>query len=433
MDEELLPIARDDARGLLTSMLERVEPQVGQVGGFVGAVDTEDAAFVVEMIVFVLHAPFIALTRCHVHARRGGAWLAGLALLASLACFAFPAAARAHLGSTKYLTVEVTERGASVTAAVETIDASVELGLGEVPSEAALLARRGELEAWLARGVEVTGAGGEVCAARPDGSRIETRDGRRRFVVELTYTCRGAPERLTDSTIFPLDAQHEALVEVRRGPDATAHVLRRGRQRVTLSASLGPWDLVLDFVREGMIHFATGYDHVLFLLSLLLAAGVVLREAGARRAFRDVALLVTAFTIGHSLTLAAAATKTVVLPSTWVEVVIAASIVVIALHNVFRPEARAPLPFMAFVFGLVHGFGFSAVLAELGLPPGRTVTALLAFNVGIELAQLAFVAAALLPMARMAESPSYKRLVVQGGSLGIALVAAFWVVERLTL
>ncbi len=352
-----------------------------------------------------------------------------LASLLGLFGFGLPASARAHLGSTKYLTVEVEGSGARVEAAVETVDASVELGLGEDPDEAALLARRDAIAGWLAQGIEVRAEG--PCTVRPGGSRLETRDGRRRFVVELAYACDGPPRVLADRTVFPLDAQHEALVEVRRSSGVSAHVLRRGRQEVALAAPPDLARLLLDFGREGMIHFATGYDHVLFLLSLLLAAGVVLRESGAKRAFRDVALLVTAFTLGHSVTLAAAATKVVVLPSAWVEVVIAASIVVVALHNVFRPEERGPLPIMAFVFGLVHGFGFSAVLAELGLPPGRTASALLAFNVGIELAQLAFVALALAPMARMARARSYERWVVQGGSLGIALVAAYWVVERL--
>jgi hypothetical protein len=446
MDEELLPIARDDARGLLTPVLERVEPEVGQVGRFIGPVDTEDAALVVEMIVFVQHGRFIAPRRGYVHGARlgpgsNGPRCARAALFAlALLGLGLPATARAHLGSTKYLDVRVTAEGARVEASVETIDASVALGLGERPDEAALLARRDELARWLGDGIEVSGGGRERtatdssgaarCEVSPGPSRLETRDGRRRFVVELAYACGGPPRELVDRTVFPLDPQHEALVEVRRGGEASAHVLRRGRQRLALDAPRDLGALLLDFGREGMVHFATGYDHVLFLLSLLLAAGVVLRESGARRAFRDVALLVTAFTLGHSVTLAAAATRTVVLPSAWVEVVIAASIVVVALHNVFRAEERGPLPPMAFAFGLVHGFGFSSVLAELGLPPGRSVAALLAFNVGIELAQLAFVAVALVPMARMAGNAGYKRWAVQGGSMAVALVAAYWVVER---
>jgi hypothetical protein len=146
---------------------------------------------------------------------------------------------------------------------------------------------------------------------------------------------------------------------------------------------------------------------------------------------RDLAWLVTAFTVGHSVTLALAALEIVVLPSQPVEIAIAASIVLVALHTCFVPRGRRVLPLVAGVFGLIHGFGFSSVLRELGLPAEDTVLALVSFNVGIELAQLAFVALVLGPLLAVAKRPAvYERWLVRGGSLGIAAVASYWVVER---
>jgi hypothetical protein len=140
--------------------------------------------------------------------------------------------------------------------------------------------------------------------------------------------------------------------------------------------------------------------------------------------------IVTAFTIGHSVTLALAALDVVVAPSALVESAIAASVVIAAVLNLWRPSAGAERPWLALGFGLVHGFGFSSVLAEVGLPKGERVLALFSFNVGIELAQLAFVALVLWPLALLARRRFYERAVLVPGSLAIAAIAAFWFVER---
>ncbi|GAB4112001.1 MAG: hypothetical protein OHK0013_48090 [Sandaracinaceae bacterium] len=169
---------------------------------------------------------------------------------------------------------------------------------------------------------------------------------------------------------------------------------------------------------------------MLFLLSLLLVAGMQAARGGTRRALRDVALVVTGFTLGHSVTLIAAALDWVVLPSRPVETAIAASIVLVAAWNVARPEPRRGLPAVATAFGLVHGFGFSSVLRELVLPTEGRVAALLAFNVGIELAQLGCVLAVLGPLAWAGRQGWYRRYAVQGGSALIALVASYWMVTR---
>jgi hypothetical protein len=113
-----------------------------------------------------------------------------------------------------------------------------------------------------------------------------------------------------------------------------------------------------------------------------------------------------------------------------VEIAIAGSIVAVALHTARAPRQRRGLPLVAAGFGLIHGFGFSSVLREVGLPAGDTALALVAFNVGIELAQLAFVALVLGPLLFLGRRPYYERAVVRGGSLLIAAMASYWVVER---
>ena len=143
----------------------------------------------------------------------------------------------------------------------------------------------------------------------------------------------------------------------------------------------------------------------------------------------DVLRIVTAFTVAHSITLSLATLGWVSLPSRLVESLIAASVVLAALNNVW-PLFHGKRWWVAFGFGLIHGFGFATVLADLGLPPEALALALVGFNVGVELGQLAIVAL-FLPLAFwLRRSTFYRRGVLIGGSLLIALLAAVWLVER---
>lgn len=358
----------------------------------------------------------------------GRAVVAGLCL----AGLVMPDVARAHLGSTKFLRVEPTEGGARIEVDLDPIDASMELGLGEEPDMEALRARGADIGAWLANGIRLRGEGGG-CAAEPGPVRTSRRDGRPHLTLTLTYRCPPPVEGrvLRDDTVFDDDPQHEAIVRLGDPGTADAVVLRSGSREARVGEPPSTARLLGVFLWEGVLHLITGYDHVLFLLSLILAAGFVAVRRGMRKAVIDVAILVTAFTIGHSVTLIAAALEVVVLPSQPVEAVIAGSIMVVAAWNVLRPEERGPMPWLGFFFGLIHGFGFSSVLAEIGLPREQTVLALLAFNVGIEVAQLLFVVLALGPIAWAARSPAYRNVVVRGGSVAIALMAGVWLVERL--
>lgn len=139
--------------------------------------------------------------------------------------------------------------------------------------------------------------------------------------------------------------------------------------------------------------------------------------------------MVTAFTLAHSITLSLATLGLVQLPSRLVESVIALSVIVAAANNVF-PLFSERRWVMAFVFGLIHGFGFASVLADLGLPTGTLVIALLGFNLGVEAGQLAIVAAFLPAAYLLRDTVFYRRAILVGGSLLVAALATVWLMER---
>ena len=366
------------------------------------------------------------------------------ALLLGLSALVLPAgAAHAHMGSMKYLFVERTRAGVVVLADLDVTDAAYELGLGAGAPASAVVAQAPRLARWLEQRLHVRAAEGACPGhaepASPEGAAPGTgqtreRDGRHYVTVRVAFVCPAGASRLVlrDDAIFDDDPQHEAIVRLSRDEGATATVLRAHSREVRLDAREQRLsEVVGTFVVVGALHLFTGYDHLLFLLSLLLVAGAHAARDGLKSSLREVAFVVTGFTIGHSITLFAAALDVLVLPARLVETSIAASILAVAGWNLWRPEQRRGLPYVAIAFGLIHGFGFSAVLRELVLPRAGRVTALLAFNVGIELAQLTAVALVLGPLAWAARKPEFYRVwVVRGGSVLIGLVATYWMLTR---
>ncbi len=212
----------------------------------------------------------------------------------------------------------------------------------------------------------------------------------------------------------------------------------------TATVDDAPTSSFFGFVREGVHHILIGYDHILFLLSLLLPA-VWIRSAvtdprtgltrtrwlpsqNLRLALANVLKVVTAFTVAHSITLALSVLNIVNPPSRWVESIIAASVVLAALNNIWPliSEARWKL---TFVFGLVHGFGFASALKDAGLAKGALVGPLVGFNVGVEIGQLCIVAL-VLPIAWSLRGTRTYRGAFAGGSLTIAAIAGLWFVQR---
>lgn len=341
------------------------------------------------------------------------------------------ALASAHMGSTKSIEARLTDDGAALDVTIDAVDAALAVGLPMTADAARLLERDALLGGWLVGGLVVTTDGGR-CTPAVGSPVLGSADGKSVVSVGVAFTCPApmANLRLRDDTVFEGDPDHEAFVAVAGAEGTTGVVLRADARELVLSTPPSAWQTAKNFLDEGAIHLVTGYDHLLFLLSLILSAGIAARRLGLGRAARDVAWVVTAFTVGHSISLVAAALGLVSLPSQLVESVIAGSIVLVAVLNIVRPEARVARPQIAAAFGVIHGFGFSSVLADVGLPAAHRALALGAFNVGIELAQLAFVAVVMVPLVWAANHRRYPLVVVRGGSVAIAAMGCVWLVER---
>src|SRR6185503_6936834 len=184
----------------------------------------------------------------------------------------------------------------------------------------------------------------------------------------------------------------------------------------------GAWAVFKAFTAAGIHHIAIGPDHILFIVGLLLLGGTVLRLLG----------IVSAFTVGHSITLSLAALNVVSPPASIVEPAIALSIVYVGADNLLSTAgARDVRPWIALFFGLVHGFGFASVLREIGLPPRALGISLFSFNLGVEIGQaiLVVVVASLLALVR-ARSPKRARQLVTVASIFVVLAGSYWFVQR---
>lgn len=174
----------------------------------------------------------------------------------------------------------------------------------------------------------------------------------------------------------------------------------------------------LHFIRFGVEHIFLGYDHILFLLGVILLGGK----------FKNLVKLVTAFTIAHSLTLILSALQIIVLPPRFIESLIALSIVYIAVENFFVKNSEQRW-MITFIFGLIHGFGFASVLTELGLPQKGLVASLLSFNIGVEIGQIIIVGL-LFPIILFGLRPRWQKIFVYGVSSIILVFGLLWFVER---
>jgi len=232
--------------------------------------------------------------------------------------------------------------------------------------------------------------------------------------------------------LFPYDPVHQTFVNVYEDGSLVQQVMLDLDHRTTdfyTGSAQGRLAVVRTFLLSGIEHILIGPDHILFLIGLLLLGGALPR----------LALIVTSFTIGHSITLSLAALDLVSPPARLIEPLIALTIIVVGTDNlmVLRNRRREEKPstdiraWLAGVFGLIHGFGFAYVLKEFGLPQAALVWSLFAFNVGVEIGQLLIVVAAASLLALVARrSASAATNVASLGSVAVILAGAFWFVER---
>ena len=358
-------------------------------------------------------------------------------LLALLLC---QATAWAHKASDSYLVVDV--KGQAVTAqwdiALRDIDFALGLdsdGNAEI-TWGELRARQSDLEAWALSRLALTR--GEVCPLEVTGLQVDDHTDGGYAVLHLSGVCPGAAGTLglQYRLLFDLDKLHRGLLRLTLDGSTYTTVLSPTGGVVQFGATQASrWTQFSQYLVEGVWHIWIGFDHILFLLSLLLPAVLVLhmrRWQGVSRfgtAAREVLWVVTSFTAAHSITLSLAALGLVSLPSRLVESAIALSVVLAAANNLC-PVVERRRWLVAFGFGLIHGFGFASVLAELGLPADALVLSLLGFNAGVELGQLAIVAGFLPVAFWLRNTRLYLRGVFVLGSWLTMLVALVWLVER---
>ena len=356
------------------------------------------------------------------------------------------APAQAHKPSDSYLAISVSDDKVTGQWDIALRDLDFAIGLdgdgnGEI-TWGEVRAKHAEIAAYALARLAIR-SDGAACSIEPGAQQIDDHTDGAYTVLPLAIRCAKTPERLAiaiDYSLFAdLDPQHRGLLKLQALGQTRTAVL--GPQAPTQSFELkavSRWAQFIAYAREGVWHIWIGFDHILFLLSLLLPAVLLWRGRQGqqwqpaetfRQAFVDVFKIVTAFTLAHSITLSLATLGFVSLPSRWVESAIAASVVLAALNNVW-PLLHRRRWMVAFGFGLIHGFGFASVLVDLGLPREALALALVGFNLGVEVGQLAIVAV-FLPLAfALRRTVFYRRAVMVGGSLLIAALAGVWLIER---
>ena len=303
----------------------------------------------------------------------------------------------------------------------------------EVVTWGELQAIRAPLQQLVLSNVGLSTASGE-CVLTPDGLATRRYDDGAYATVLLKARCPSdGALQVRYALFFDRDPQHRALITVRRGDDVVTGIARADAQRVTMPRTGG--NPFLDFLREGIHHILIGYDHLAFLISLLLPAALVRvgrrweSSPRLRASLGHVLGIVTAFTVAHSITLSLAALGWVTPASRWVEAGIATSVLLAALNNVW-PVITRRVWTLSFGFGLVHGFGFAGALSELGLPKGARLASLFGFNVGVEIGQLAVVSLVLPVLYLLRHRAWYPRWMMPIASLVIAALASWWLFKR---
>jgi len=361
-----------------------------------------------------------------------------ISCVAAVVLAAMAAPASAHEGSTSYLALDVGAGKAEVTGRfdIALIDLALALPLdadrdgrlrwAEIESARPAIAR------FFGAGLRVS-RGGAPCALRFGTPWLTKRLGQTYLSLDLAADCSVAGRLAVASTLFfDQDAYHRALISLRTPTTTFAATLSPATRAWSEPAQASAWRSAISFVGQGMWHVWTGYDHLVFLLLLLLPAVVPRADSASRgRAVAlDLARIVTAFTVAHSITLGLAATGTVRLPPQPIEVGIAVSLVVAGVLNLVPRFGRLRLP-LAFGFGLVHGFGFANALAGLDVGNAAMLPVLAGFNVGVELANLSVIAATLPLLLWTGRFAWYAPRAMPAMSLVSAALGAMWMIQRI--
>jgi hypothetical protein len=364
--------------------------------------------------------------------------------LLMLICLA-PSAAFAHRASDSYLALVASGDGALQghwDVALGDLEYALALDDGDgVLRWGELRARAAELAALLRAGLTFTRSEQRCALSTAELTLVQLSDGPYAR-LPFSVACRAgrAPSGLRADLLAQVDRDHRILLRVGNGREAATYVLGKGQDSLALAdIDQAPAGSVTRTLRaqigRGLQHIFDGSDHIAFLLVLLLPAlfrreAQTLTRASLLALICEIAKVVTAFTVAHSLTLSLAALGLVRTAADVIEPAIAASVALAALSNL-RPGLFQEGYLLAFALGLLHGFGFSSALSDVGLSGSALLAALLGFNLGVELGQLAIVAL-FVPFALLsARLRVIRACALPCGSAAVLALALFWVFERL--
>ena len=357
-----------------------------------------------------------------------------------------PATAAAHFTSTSYLSATSAQATDDVRITWDVSAADLHWSLfldangdGSITWEE-IEAKREEIASLALWHLQVA-RGGRTCDTQFADMLLTTHAQEPHLSLDFKAHCkRQGALSLTGTLFFDTNTTQRTLISATTPGGEFTSILSQDNPRWTEPPAPSIASTFITFVAQGLWHVWIGYDHLAFLLLLLLPG--VLRAVSAsggwqavptfRETARDLFKIITAFTLAHSLTLALAASGTVNIPVRPVEVAIAASIVIAGVLNLFPGAAKARLA-LAFGFGLVHGFGFANALAELGAHRARLVPTLAGFNTGVELAQLSLVLLVLPWLFRARKSAFYAWRFMPAASLGAAMAGAAGLVARVSV
>ena len=332
----------------------------------------------------------------------------------------------AHPVPFSYVDLRVDSAAVDVTLVAHIYDVAHDLGIEPVERllEASVLASRAEaIVALLQRRFALLGDGRPLGAGA--WSAPEALHERQSIRVRARFDTRGPLGMIAvNASLFPYDPQHQTFLNFyERETIAAQAILSRSRTQFEYFGGTrqGIFAVVQKFVPAGVHHILIGPDHLLFLVGLLLLGGST----------RRLLLVVTAFTIAHSVTLSLAALNVVTPPAGAVEPAVALSIVYVGADNLMVRGGRDVRGWIAFAFGFIHGFGFASVLRELDLPAPALGWLLVSFNLGVEIGQLfvvVAVASALALLRRRSEAAGQR--LVFAGSVVVIAAGAFWFIQR---
>lgn len=327
--------------------------------------------------------------------------------------------AGAHQQGVSYSDVEVGEGRVRYDLVLSTHDLTADVDGDGVLTNEEVVSAYPQLRRVLERAVMIE-AGGRACPLVLQDFSIEPRE---LVLFRLRGPCPDAtPVRVVVRLLMLSAVDGYNLAKIRAAGVFTEHIFTRAVSEATVgregSSAEGLGSTFRRFFLLGIEHIATGYDHILFLVALLLVGG----------GLRSLVAIVTAFTVAHSVTLSLAVLDIVQLPPRLVESAIALSIAWVAVENILIDQSRGRWR-ITFAFGLMHGFGFASILRGLNLPREGLITSLLAFNLGVEAGQLVVVLLSW-PLVILAQRSRHRRVLIGLFSGAILVLALWWFIER---